>query len=174
MVIILLPMLALCSIRNLKHLAPISMLANMLQMAGLGMTFFYLLKDLPPTWDRKPFATWWVLYQSTLLKGNSESTFMLCFQGPIAFILRDSHLCLRGYWCGSSFGESDAGATCSPRLDRCPQHQHGHCHLPVHCHRVLWLPKVRRRCPGLHHAQSSPGGVVGTNHYGHDVTGNLL
>ena len=66
MVIILLPMLALCSIRNLKHLAPISMLANMLQMAGLGMTFFYLLKDLPPTWDRKPFATWWVLSVHTI------------------------------------------------------------------------------------------------------------
>ena len=42
------------------------MLANMLQMAGLGMTFFYLLKDLPPTWDRKPFATWWVLSVHTI------------------------------------------------------------------------------------------------------------
>jgi len=58
MTITLAPMLGLCSIRNLKHLAPISMLANMLQMAGLGLTFFYVLKDLPPTWDRKPFATW--------------------------------------------------------------------------------------------------------------------
>ena len=54
----LIPILALCSIRNLKRLAPISMLANMLQMVGLGLTFFYLLRDLPPTWDRKPFATW--------------------------------------------------------------------------------------------------------------------
>lgn len=58
MTITLVPMLLLCSVRNLKHLAPISMLANMLQMAGLGLTFFYVLKDLPPTWDRKPFATW--------------------------------------------------------------------------------------------------------------------
>jgi len=54
----LIPILALCSIRNLKRLAPISMLANMLQMVGLGLTFFYLLRDLPPTWDRGPFATW--------------------------------------------------------------------------------------------------------------------
>ena len=58
MAITLVPMLLLCSLRNLKYLAPISMLANILQMAGLGLTFFYLFKDLPHTWDRKAFATW--------------------------------------------------------------------------------------------------------------------
>jgi len=58
MAIILVPMLLLCSIRNLKYLSPISMLANLLQMVGLGLTFFYLFKDLPSTWERKAFATW--------------------------------------------------------------------------------------------------------------------
>jgi len=54
----LVPMLLLCSIRNLKYLSPISMLANILQMLGLGLTFFYLLQDLPATWERKAYADW--------------------------------------------------------------------------------------------------------------------
>ena len=58
MAISLVPMLALCSIRNLKYLAPVSMLANFLQFFGLVCTFFYLLQDLPYSWDRKAFASW--------------------------------------------------------------------------------------------------------------------
>jgi len=58
MVIILLPMLLLASIRNLKYLSPVSMLANLLQFVGLGIIFYYLFQDLPFTWERKMFATW--------------------------------------------------------------------------------------------------------------------
>jgi len=58
MAIILVPMMALCSIRNLKYLSPVSMLANFLQFMGLGALFFYLLQDLPFSWERKAFATW--------------------------------------------------------------------------------------------------------------------
>lgn len=58
MAISLIPMLALCSIRNLRYLAPVSMLANILQFSGLVFTFFYLLQDLPKSWERKAFATW--------------------------------------------------------------------------------------------------------------------
>merc|ERR1719411_1570839 len=58
MAITLIPMLLLCSIRNLKYLSPISMLANILQMVGLGLVFFYLLQDLPVTWERKAYADW--------------------------------------------------------------------------------------------------------------------
>merc|ERR1719411_1173120 len=58
MAITLIPMLLLCSIRNLKYLSPISMLANILQMVGLGLVFFYLLQDLPATWERKAYANW--------------------------------------------------------------------------------------------------------------------
>ena len=60
MAIILVPMMALCSIRNLKYLSPVSMLANFLQFMGLGALFFYLLQDLPFSWERKAFATWYV------------------------------------------------------------------------------------------------------------------
>lgn len=58
MLMVLIPMLALCSIRNLRYLSPVSMLANLLQFGGLGCTFFYLLQDLPYSWERKAFAGW--------------------------------------------------------------------------------------------------------------------
>ena len=71
LVIILPPMLGLVSIRsalhqtavrhdiglhyrNLKLLAPVSLLANLLQLLGLAITFYYLLSDLPPVADRQP------------------------------------------------------------------------------------------------------------------------
>lgn len=45
----LLPFLmALCLIRNLKLLAPFSMVANCLVAVGLGITFYYIFDDLPP------------------------------------------------------------------------------------------------------------------------------
>jgi len=58
MLIVLIPMLGLCSIRNLRYLSPVSMLANLLQLGGLGCTFFYLVQDLPYSWERKAFASW--------------------------------------------------------------------------------------------------------------------
>eukprot|EP00092_Neocalanus_flemingeri_P041479 GFUD01045165.1.p1 GENE.GFUD01045165.1~~GFUD01045165.1.p1 ORF type:complete len:473 (-),score=99.36 GFUD01045165.1:322-1740(-) len=58
MAIILLPMLLLISIRNLKYLAPVSMLANLLQFAGLAIIFYYLLQDIPLVSTRKSFASW--------------------------------------------------------------------------------------------------------------------
>ena len=58
MTIILIPMLLLASIRNLKYLSPVSMLANILQFIGLGIIFYYLLQDMPYTWERKTFASW--------------------------------------------------------------------------------------------------------------------
>eukprot|EP00090_Calanus_glacialis_P045632 TRINITY_DN8597_c0_g1_i1.p1 TRINITY_DN8597_c0_g1~~TRINITY_DN8597_c0_g1_i1.p1 ORF type:complete len:481 (-),score=96.52 TRINITY_DN8597_c0_g1_i1:55-1497(-) len=58
MAITLLPMLFLVSIRNLKYLSPVSMLANLLQFVGLGIIFYYLLQDIPLVTERKVFATW--------------------------------------------------------------------------------------------------------------------
>jgi len=57
MSILLLPMLLLVSIRNLKYLSPVSMLANLLQFIGLGIIFYYLLQDIPAVSERKLFAS---------------------------------------------------------------------------------------------------------------------
>lgn len=44
----LLPLLiAMNLIRNLKYLAPLSMIANMLVGTGMGITFYYLFQDIP-------------------------------------------------------------------------------------------------------------------------------
>ena len=57
MAILLIPMLGLVSIRNLKYLSPVSMLANILQFTGLGITFYYLFQDLPSFQERKYVAS---------------------------------------------------------------------------------------------------------------------
>lgn len=44
---LLLPLILLAWVPNLKYLAPVSMVANMFMGLGLGITFYYLVKDLP-------------------------------------------------------------------------------------------------------------------------------
>ena len=56
MAVTLLPMLLLVSIRNLKYLSPVSMLANLLQFTGLAITFYYLLMGIPQVKERKYVA----------------------------------------------------------------------------------------------------------------------
>lgn len=54
---VLLPLLILMNlIRNLKYLAPFSMIANLLVGTGMGITFYYLFQDIPSLSDRTPFA----------------------------------------------------------------------------------------------------------------------
>ena len=45
---LLLPLILLSWIPNLKYLAPVSMVANVFMAVGLGITFYYLVTDLPP------------------------------------------------------------------------------------------------------------------------------
>lgn len=45
---LLIPLILLSWIPNLKYLAPVSMVANLFMGAGLGITFYYLVWDLPP------------------------------------------------------------------------------------------------------------------------------
>lgn len=47
MALILPFLISLSLIRNLKYLAPFSMIANGLIAAGLGITFYYIFTDLP-------------------------------------------------------------------------------------------------------------------------------
>lgn len=52
MLCLLLPLLLINLIRKLKYLAPFSMIANFLMAAGIGITMYYILHDLPPTTAR--------------------------------------------------------------------------------------------------------------------------
>lgn len=55
----LLPFLIIFSlVRNLKYLAPFSMLANVLIATGMGITFYYIFSDLPSIKDVPNFSSW--------------------------------------------------------------------------------------------------------------------
>ena len=54
----LVPIGLLCSIRNLKYLSPVSMMANILQFTGLAITFYYLFQRMPDISERKYVANW--------------------------------------------------------------------------------------------------------------------
>lgn len=55
----LLPLLIVFSlVRNLKYLAPFSMVANALIATGMGITFYYIFSDLPSISDVPNFSSW--------------------------------------------------------------------------------------------------------------------
>lgn len=58
MVIILLPILITCMIRNLKYLAPFSSIANLCMVVGIAITLYFATQDLPPVSDRRYVADW--------------------------------------------------------------------------------------------------------------------
>lgn len=50
--ILLIPLILLSYVPNLKYLAPVSMVANLLMATGLGITFYYTLCDMPNISER--------------------------------------------------------------------------------------------------------------------------
>ncbi|XP_015588479.1 proton-coupled amino acid transporter-like protein pathetic isoform X2 [Cephus cinctus] len=55
----LLPFLIIFSlVRNLKYLAPFSMVANVLIAVGVSITFYYIFSDLPSIGDKPNFSSW--------------------------------------------------------------------------------------------------------------------
>lgn len=58
MVIALVPILLACLIRNLKYLAPFSMLANLMMVVGLSITLYFGCQDLPHPSERDYIADW--------------------------------------------------------------------------------------------------------------------
>lgn len=52
----LLPLIVLAWVPNLKYLAPVSMIANIFMSLGLGITFYYLVVDIPPISERELIA----------------------------------------------------------------------------------------------------------------------
>ena len=53
------PLIFLNWIRNLKLLAPVSLVANVLQMSSIVVVFYYIFRDpLPPVNSRPAFGSW--------------------------------------------------------------------------------------------------------------------
>lgn len=55
---LLVPLILLNCVKSLKYLTPASLLASILTVSGLGITFFYMLQGLPHTSSVKAFSTW--------------------------------------------------------------------------------------------------------------------
>ncbi|KAJ8945928.1 hypothetical protein NQ318_016756 [Aromia moschata] len=51
--LLIIPLILLAYVPNLKYLAPVSMLANVFMAIGLGITFYYLVADIPPVSSRE-------------------------------------------------------------------------------------------------------------------------
>lgn len=60
---LLIPLILLAWIPNLKYLAPVSMIANVFMGVGLGITFYYLVIDLPPVTSRPAIGSIWTMPQ---------------------------------------------------------------------------------------------------------------
>lgn len=54
---LLVPLILLSYVPNLKYLAPVSMVANLLMAGGLGITFYYLLCNIPSISERPAIAS---------------------------------------------------------------------------------------------------------------------
>ena len=53
--VLLLPVIAICSIKNLKYLSPCSVIANILEFLGLGIIFYYMFCDSLPDPSTRPW-----------------------------------------------------------------------------------------------------------------------
>lgn len=62
MAILIVPMLLVCYVPHLKHLAPVSFIAGVIQTTGLAITFYYMVRDLPEVEEVVPaFNSWGTL-----------------------------------------------------------------------------------------------------------------
>ncbi|GAB0090005.1 proton-coupled amino acid transporter-like protein CG1139 [Sergentomyia squamirostris] len=69
MAALLLPLILINLIRNLKYLTPFSMVANVLIAAGMGITMYYILRDLPSVSERHAVANvqHWPMFFGTVI-----------------------------------------------------------------------------------------------------------
>lgn len=67
--ILMVPLILLAYVPNLKYLAPVSMVANVFMAVGLGITFYYLVVDIPSISERRlasPISTFPVFFSITI------------------------------------------------------------------------------------------------------------
>lgn len=55
---LLFPMIALNFLKNLKYLTPVSLFASVLTVAGISITFYYMIQDMPSTETVKRSIQW--------------------------------------------------------------------------------------------------------------------
>jgi len=89
MAMVLPAILLLCSIRHLKYLAPFSLLANLLYVVGLIITFQFLVVNMVPTASLPAFNSWasLPLFFGTVRVPKGLSTIIITCYNKLACIL---------------------------------------------------------------------------------------
>lgn len=127
MAFMLIPIMLSAMIRNLKYIAPLSTLANIIMGLGIAFIYYYITQDLPPISERKPighvphiplfFGTIIFAFEGIALvlplqremkkKKNFTSTFGVLNVGSILMILL---LLSMGFFGYLKFGENVKGS----------------------------------------------------------------
>jgi proton-coupled amino acid transporter len=55
---LLIPILALCSIRHLSELAPLALISNVIYVVGIAIIAVYLFTEPKPSWSLPAFGSW--------------------------------------------------------------------------------------------------------------------
>ncbi|KAG7176550.1 Proton-coupled amino acid transporter-like protein pathetic-like 1 [Homarus americanus] len=89
--IIILPILLICYIPNLKYLAPVSLMAGAVQIIGITICFYYMLRDLPHVQEELPafagFSTLPLYFGSAIyaFEGIGLGA-LICLFGLVGFV----------------------------------------------------------------------------------------
>lgn len=145
---LLIPLILLAWVPNLKYLAPVSMIANLLMAAGLGITFYYLVKDEPTTdvprigkvAEFPEFFSITIFAMEAIGVVSIDGFTFLHFITPL--YLSISIVCNASV--GNATGKSNGNATKLCRCMWCTEFGHVWCHISLYLIGFSWLSEICR------------------------------
>lgn len=169
---LLIPLILLAWVPNLKYLAPVSMVANLLMATGLGITFYYLVRDEPKTEvaasvaDFGEVAEMPEFFSITIfameaigvvmpLESMYEQIACYIHSNSIPYPFSSPNLF------GLTFTyRSNGNSTKLCRHLRCIEFGHVWCHLSLYSIGFPWLSRIRSAHGRQHHIKYANGRIV--------------
>lgn len=156
---LLIPMILLSYIPNLKYLAPVSMVANIFMGTGLGITFYYLVWDLPPINSVPLFASiedFPRFFSITIFAMEAIGTvyWTLIF----GIYIKELELCYR---CRNATGEQHENTAAFCWNLRCSQQGNVRGYAYIHFTRILRIREISGSYFGQYHVKFTNGRNVG-------------
>ena len=147
--LLVLPVILICSIRNLKYLSPCSVLANILEFVGLGIIFFYIFETKLPATDTVPWfagpETFPIFFGTAIFAFEGISVVLpienQMSKPQVTLFLNSGHFCILFIMSGYAW------------LCWSSQLLHGHHRSALHFHGVFRLPSLRWPHHVQHHSQ---------------------
>lgn len=152
------PLIMMNLIRNLKYLAPLSMVANICIALGLGITVYYLFQDLPPVASRPAFSSFRQLplfFGTAIFALEGIGVVSSVLEQSVYFDLKSSlnmhRKCVTV--AGDAIGKQHENAGALHRVPGGAEHRDVHCCRYVLCSRLPRIPSLRPRHQGQHYSQ---------------------